>query len=261
MKIEKAFHGSSFRTVGFGSATKEEDVLIYGDGNVLNPIAPVVTEFIERTKELRILGNSKLITRHDQRALVSSDQHVCHLLFYPTIHHMLLLELPSFISSVWDSGSFSDTDELIQAAAENYRASNPQPLQCSIIDYQIAKYDDIALNALIHTLAESTFVPLSVLASNLSYSFRFMVSECLYRTSSGHCAPMTAWKDIIEYLQARTDLSPDVLGFLTTTAEHAQSTLSERRVQRVAKEYFDIRDNMIESISQKSLEVNDENMG
>jgi hypothetical protein len=243
-KITDCLRDSDFITISFGSKAKEEDVLVFSPSAAFTPIGYTVLDFISLTENLNILGNSILITKHEHRAFAPQEARLCHLLFYPTIKHLTLLELPSFISSVLSTGIINDTNMELETIARNYLTSIPNPLMFDTVFYHLARYDDIVLSSLFYALTDKQVIPLRALAYNLAYAFRFMVSECILRLSPEPHVQKTSWAEVIDILSRSHNVSKHTVDFLLAIKRESPRFTKEEIIS-VSYEYLTSRDKWI----------------
>jgi hypothetical protein len=246
-RIIECLRGSPFVSATFGSKVGEEDLLVYSPSDSFTPIAPTVKDFLCRTDNLRVIDKDILIIKHDHRAFAPPHRNICHLLFYPTKIHLTVLELPSFIASVWAQGVFSKSKTELEHMSLNYLSNSPQPLIFDVVIYQLARYDDIALTALFYALTDESVLPLKVIAENLSYAFRFMSSECLLRNVQRPQMHRTTWEQIIEGLREMECVSKHTMDFLIAAEKHSYSPNSQEIVD-MGREYLLFRDNWMQTI-------------
>ena len=134
-------------------------------------------QFLDQLQLFQSETACEIMVKHEHRNWLNEDKRLVHLLFYPTLSHLMCWELPSFISCVYQRGEFFLGDKnVLKEIYSNYRLRDVKQ-EFDILTYQLLIYMDLTITSLVYLYANSNIYSVKTYWENLQYVYRYTLRE------------------------------------------------------------------------------------
>lgn len=135
--------------------------------------------FLDRLHVFHSETSCEFKAKHEHRNWLKKEKQIIHLLFYPTLSHLLCWELPSYIACVYQRGEFFLGDKsILRRIYEDYRLRHYEP-KFDILTYQLLTYMDVTVTNLVYLSTNSDIYNMKGYWENLQYVYRYTLRELL----------------------------------------------------------------------------------
>jgi len=228
---------------------RDLDVLFLDQATDPRDIASATRRFLPLAVDVKNLGKTEIVVRHEHRVLLAEGgRRTVHLLYYPSLPCLEAWEPPSFIAYVFDRGRFvaGDRTRLRQHYSTYRHREAAQPV--GLLERQMYHYANITVTSLIYLATETALFPVERLVDELNYAARFAVTELLVDgLPPSHPISFWDWSELTTHLRS---LKPPLTELAELLAQRDQDAQQLDRSQAVE---FGLR--LLELIGSRDLDA------
>jgi hypothetical protein len=183
---------------------KDIDLVIIGKTNNVEVQLKVLNELLNSINS----NGFDIINKHSHRRLLSSNK-IVHLLYYPTINHLIAWESPSFIAYLHDKANWLNGECIdISDYYKKYRNRISFTASNNILKQQLFHYEDIFVTNYIYIHAKVKFQNYNVYLENIIYAIRFTITEILIEsTLSNEIINFWDFDELVNHLNSLEDFA------------------------------------------------------
>ncbi|HEY6457803.1 MAG TPA: hypothetical protein VIY90_21215 [Steroidobacteraceae bacterium] len=250
-----AFDDDRYVIADFGSGTSyERDIFILDVGTTFEAIEHSMNEYVERLTVSEVLQRAKVISRHEHRSLGNTNEPTLHLLFYPSLRHLVAWELPSFLCCIAMTSTFRrGTRALLEKYVNGYSHRTMQRSSASLYEHQQLAYDGIANSSLLYAVQTAPVYPRACITEELGYVTRFSLAEYFQEMKLLQLnAVAWSWEAIIEATARYLPERKAIRNVLRLARDHVLR-LTDNAPHSMFMEYYSLRDYLATNVAKRNM--------